>query len=152
MLNFDHYTSPGPWISTLHRQLNQYLGEMLKDKEVNPSEYIFIVTLEQDKSATQEELSELLTISKSATAKAMKRLEKLGYVTRKVDEKDRRAYQVTLTDKGIEMKKYLYEVLGKWAQIISIGVDKEDEDKTVEILKKMSSNLIQYKNGNINID
>lgn len=145
-------SASGQWISTLHRQLNLYLADMLRDKEINPSEYIYIVSLDDKEYKSQEELSEQLTISKSATAKAMKRLEKLELIDRIVDETDRRAYKITLTTKGLSMKKYLFSVLSKWAKIVSIGVDKDEEDRMIQILMQMSNNLVEYRKGNIDID
>jgi DNA-binding MarR family transcriptional regulator len=52
-----------------------------------------------------------LFINKSATARAIGRLEKLGYVKRTRSPLDSRAYLVTLTEKGLEMQGFIKEKL-----------------------------------------
>ncbi|MDR3305406.1 MAG: MarR family transcriptional regulator [Clostridiales Family XIII bacterium] len=48
----------------------------------------------------QKELGYLLDMSKQSLAELLGKLEKSGYITRTQSEQDRRAYIVTLTDKG----------------------------------------------------
>lgn len=126
------------WISVLHRQFQIYLNRELKDYDINSSEYIFLVNLYEKDGLSQERLSTNLFINKAATARAISRLEKLGYVTRIRDPKDSRAYLVTLTSKGLEMRNFIGTKLVYWTQTISSGLTSAEADDLVEKLKQMS--------------
>lgn len=126
------------WISVLHRQFQIYLNRELKSYDIHASEYIFLVNLYEKDGVTQEQLSTNLFINKAATARAIGRLEKLGYVQRTRNPNDGRAYLVTLTAKGLKMRNMIQDKLKYWTKVISSGLTPEEADDFVRKLKQMS--------------
>ena len=61
---------------------------------------ILVVLEACDGSAKQKELAEELEVSPAAVSDFVSKLERDGYVERKVDESDKRATQITLTELG----------------------------------------------------
>ncbi|MDR6224359.1 MarR family winged helix-turn-helix transcriptional regulator [Desmospora profundinema] len=139
--------SIGKWISVLHRQFQIYLNRELKDCDINSSEYIFLVNLYEKDGISQEQLSANLFINKAATARAISRLETLGYVQRTRDPLDGRAYLVTLTTKGIEMRDFIKTKLSYWTQTISTGLTTEEADDFIQKIKQMSMNALAETKG-----
>jgi len=137
------------WISVLHRQFQIYLNRELKDCDFNSSEYIFLVNLYDRDSVTQEQLSASLFIDKAATARAISRLEKLGYVLRTRDPSDSRAYRVTLTPKGLAMRDFIKTKLRYWTETISAGLTPEEEEEMLRIIKRMSENALAETKGDL---
>jgi DNA-binding MarR family transcriptional regulator len=135
------------WISGLHRQFQIYLNRELKDYDINSSEYIFLVNLYEKDGISQERLSTNLFINKAATARAIGRLEKLGYVKRTRDPNDSRAYIVTLTAKGLEMRNFIKTKLIYWTQTISSGLTTAETDDLVQKIKKMTINALDEIKG-----
>jgi DNA-binding MarR family transcriptional regulator len=135
------------WISVLHRQFQIYLNRELKDYDINSSEYIFLVNLYEKDGISQERLSTNLFINKAATARAIGRLEKLGYVKRTRDPNDSRAYIVTLTAKGLEMRNFIKTKLIYWTQTISSGLTTAEVDDLVQKIKKMTMNALDEIKG-----
>jgi DNA-binding MarR family transcriptional regulator len=135
------------WISVLHRQFQIYLNRELKDYDINSSEYIFLVNLYEKDGISQEQLSTNLFIDKAATARAIGRLEKLGYIKRTRDPKDSRAYLVTLTAKGLEMRNFIRTKLNYWTQTISSGLTTTEADDLVQKIKKMTMNALDEIKG-----
>jgi DNA-binding MarR family transcriptional regulator len=135
------------WISVLHRQFQIYLNRELKDYDINSSEYIFLVNLYVKDGISQERLSTNLFINKAATARAIGRLEKLGYVKRTRDPNDSRAYIVTLTAKGLEMRNFIKTKLIYWTQTISSGLTTAEVDDLVQKIKKMTMNALDEIKG-----
>jgi DNA-binding MarR family transcriptional regulator len=135
------------WISVLHRQFQIYLNRELKGYDINSSEYIFLVNLYEKDGVSQEQLSTNLFINKAATARAIGRLEKLGYVKRTRDPKDSRAYLVTLTAKGLEMRNFIRSKLAYWTQTISSGLTTTEADDFVQRIKKMTMNALDEIKG-----
>ncbi|NBD23280.1 MarR family winged helix-turn-helix transcriptional regulator [Paenibacillus glycinis] len=130
------------WISVLHRQFQIYLNRELKEQDINSSEYIFLINLYEKDGVSQETLSSNLFINKAATARAIGRLEKLGYVKRSRDPLDSRAYLVTLTAKGLEMRHFIKSKLAYWRETISAGLSAEETDELLRTIKLMSANAL----------
>ncbi len=135
------------WISILHRQFQIYLNRELKDCDINSSEYIFLVNLYERDGISQEQLSANLFINKAATTRAISRLEKLGYLHRTRDPLDSRAYLVTLTVKGLEMRDFIKTKLSYWTQIISTDLTIEEADDFKQKIKQMSMNALAETKG-----
>ncbi|SHF36051.1 transcriptional regulator, MarR family [Seinonella peptonophila] len=130
------------WISVLHRQFQIYLNRELKHYDINSSEYVFLVNLYEKDGISQERLSTNLFINKAATARTIGRLEKLGYVKRTRDPNDSRAYLVTLTAKGLEMRNFIKTKLDYWTQTISSGLTSAEANDLVQKVKKMTMNAL----------
>lgn len=137
------------WISVLHRQFQIYINRELKDHDIHSSEYIFLVNLYEKDSISQEKLSANLFINKAATARAIGRLEQLGYVQRTRDPLDNRAYLVTLTAKGMEMREFIKTKLTYWTQTTSAGLTPEEADEMIKKIKQMSANALAETKGDI---
>ncbi|OGX68355.1 MAG: MarR family transcriptional regulator [Paenibacillus sp. RIFOXYA1_FULL_44_5] len=134
--------SIGKWISVLHRQFQIYLNRELRNYDINSSEYIFLVNLYENDGVSQERLSSNLFINKAATARAIDRLEKLGYVERTRDPLDGRAYLVTLTAKGLEIRVFIKAKLAYWTRTITAGLTAEETDDMIRKIKQMSTNAL----------
>lgn len=137
------------WISVLHRQFQIYLNRELKDYDINSSEYVFLVNLYEQDSVSQEQLSSNLFVNKAATARAISRLEKLGYVHRTRDPLDSRAYLVTLTAKGLEMRQFIKAKLAYWTQTISAGLTPEETEGMIRTIKRMSESALAETKGEV---
>jgi DNA-binding MarR family transcriptional regulator len=138
--------SIGKWISVLHRQFQIYLNRELRNHDINSSEYIFLVNLYEKDSVSQEKLSSNLFVNKAATARAIGRLEELGYVHRTRDPIDSRAYLVTLTAKGLEMRSFIKTKLSYWTRTITAGLTADETDDMVRKIKQMSTNALTETN------
>jgi DNA-binding MarR family transcriptional regulator len=128
------------WISVIHRQFQIYHNRELKAYDINSSEYIYLVNLYEKDGVSQEQLSANLFLDKSATARAIGRLEKLGYVQRTRSPLDSRAYLVTLTEKGLKMQGFIKEKLMYWSNTLSNGFSEEQIEVFSEMIKQMSMN------------
>jgi DNA-binding MarR family transcriptional regulator len=138
--------SIGKWISVLHRQFQIYLNRELRNHDINSSEYIFLVNLYEKDSVSQEKLSSNLFVNKAATARAIGRLEELGYVHRTRDPIDSRAYLVTLTAKGLEMRSFIRTKLAYWTRTITAGLTADETDDIIRKIKQMSTNALTETN------
>ena len=57
------------------------------------------------------ELAERAQVTQQAMGKMLKELERLGYITRDVDDSDRRAREIRLTQRGIDMTEVSLQVI-----------------------------------------
>lgn len=128
------------WVSLLYRYGQMYIGDRLKHLDIGRGQHIFLNTLYKEDGLSQEELSSYLRIDKGTTAKALKKLEQQGYVTRQVRDEDKRSYRIFLTEKALLIKDEVRAVLAEWRNIVSDGLTEEEKRLALELLEKMGTN------------
>lgn len=134
-MNIKNFTR---FFGILNRQFQTYINGAFKEIGLGYSECIFLVNLYDNEGVNQEELSSILLIDKAITAKTIKSLEAKGFLTRVLCEKDRRAKNLYLTDKGKKYKEQIIYLLEKWIDYISDGIDKDTRDFVFKELQFMA--------------
>ncbi|MEW6625026.1 MAG: MarR family transcriptional regulator [Bacillota bacterium] len=136
--------SLGKWISLLYRYGQIYVTKELEPYNIGKGQILFLLALYQNDGVLQEELAQQINIDKGTTARAIGKLEKAGYVTRKPNEKDLRSNQIFLTPKAQEFKPHLCSVLRRWTEILSAGMTEEEVEKAFDLLIKMAQNATNH--------
>ncbi|MDR6555522.1 MarR family transcriptional regulator [Paenibacillus qinlingensis] len=132
------------WVSLIYRYGQMYIGDHLKEFEIGRGQHIFLNALYKEDGLTQEELSDYLKIDKGTTAKALKKLEEQGYITRKVSEKDKRCNEVFLTEKARSIKEDVRKVLTDWRERLTFGMSDEEKQMALIVLEKMGHNAAHF--------
>ncbi len=134
--------SVGKWISILNRHGQAYISKNLKKFDIGSGQYIFIITLFDNNGISQDKLSEILSIDKGTTARALQKLEAKGYIRREIDDKDKRAYKVYATEKAYVIKPEIFKVLKASSNILSENLTDTEKKLAIDLLKKMSVNAV----------
>ena len=118
----DDYINTGAYLRILWDELRHNMEQQLKERgfdDVSPSHgWIFHNTKEEGSRIT--ELAAIAKITKQSMSALVAQLEKTGYVKKKPDPTDKRAWLLVLTAKGNKVKEvgreinYLFEK--KWEQ------------------------------------
>ncbi len=132
------------WISIIYRYSLIYANKKLKNFDITGGELSFFISIVDTEGTTQEELSGYLRINKSTTAKAVKSLEKKGYVLKKIYDKDKRSYNLYPTKKAIELRKKMRNLAFSWNDILLGNMSKEDKKKICQLIKVMADNADMY--------
>ncbi|HZW83035.1 MAG TPA: MarR family transcriptional regulator [Candidatus Deferrimicrobium sp.] len=127
-------------ISTLYRYGQAYIARRIESTNIGSGQYIFLTTLYRMGGVSQEELSCYLQIDKGTTAKAIKKLEAGGYLVREIDLKDKRAYKIFLTQKGLDLVPTIQAEVEQWEKLITSGISDEEKKCIERILHKMAHN------------
>jgi DNA-binding MarR family transcriptional regulator len=130
----------GRYISILYRSGSMYLSDRFEKYNIGSGQHLFLLFLSHVEGVTQEEMSSKLFIDKGTTAKAIKKLEEEGYVMRLVDDKDKRAYKVYLTEAGRKVTSEIVKVLGDWNDILTSGFTEEEKELALKLLHRMLQN------------
>jgi len=140
----EHKNSLGRWISLLHRYGHVYVGRQLKQYNIGKGQYTFLNALYKKDGVRQEQLSDYLKIDKGTTAKAIKKLEDDEYIIRKVDTKDKRAYNVYLTDKALKINPLVRKAMTDWLNILFLGFSEEEKKTSLSLLERMGKNATTF--------
>lgn len=128
------------WISILYRYGQNHISRQLSSYSIGSGQYIFLLALFKKDGISQEEVSDHLKIEKATTAKAMKKLEKEGFIKRSTDSSDKRAYKVFLTQKALDIKPVIHNLLKNWAEVLMTDLTENEKETIYELLEKMAKN------------
>lgn len=84
-------------------------------------------------------------MDKTTTARAIKELVELGYVTKKHDCQDRRFCRLSLTAKGKNIVPRLERTLERWTEVLGTGFTQSERQLAIDLLKKMAENAAAFK-------
>ncbi|WP_227551688.1 MarR family winged helix-turn-helix transcriptional regulator [Metabacillus sediminilitoris] len=140
----DKKGSIGRWISLLHRYGNVYINEQLKEYNLGAGQYQFLAVLYQNEGLSQDEIACFLKMDKGTAARAIAKLEKEGYVERKVFSVDKRIKKLYLTDKAYAFESKLTSILLGWTNIITKDLSVDEQEYALKLLNKMSLNAEDF--------
>lgn len=95
-------------------------GPLLKELGLTYTQYIVMMVLWENDGVSVRSLGEKLHLDSGTLTPLLKKLENIGYVTRKRSEEDERVVLVSLTDTGRELKEKAAEVPGEVASCVPL--------------------------------
>jgi DNA-binding MarR family transcriptional regulator len=137
----------GKWISIIHRNLCAYMNQSLPGCDIGYGPKRFLIEIALFPGLTQEEVSELLLMDKTTTARAVKELEKKGYITRKRDPEDRRCRRLWPTEQGKAFAPKVIEARKKAQEALAQGFTTKERARLATWLKRLSENAFSLHMG-----
>lgn len=130
-------------MGTIHRHTRKHYNQKFAELELGSGGHIFILKLYEKDGMTQNEITELLHFDKAHTARTLSKLIELGYVTKKHDEKDKRAFRIFLTKKGKKIIPHLKKAIKDWNRILTSDFTKEEKDILFNLLSRMAEKAVR---------
>jgi len=134
--------SLGRWIWSIHRHINIYLDTKFEKYGIGSGQVVFLRALQKTDGVSQETLTKMFKVNKATTARAIDKLVKEGYVIRKKDPTDKRAYKIYLTDKGKKIEPEIKKILQQLTITLSSDFSEDEKKSIFVLLEKMSQNII----------
>jgi len=131
----------GKHITGIYRHLQIIINHDLNPYGLGSGQYVFLGTLAQHEGISQKDLSQLIKIDKTTTAKALKKLEKEGYIYRLQDQNDKRYNQLYLTEKGKEFLPVMRKKLRNTTKILTKNMNEDQKDMAYDMLQLMMDNV-----------
>lgn len=135
--------SIGVWISILHRYRRNYIIKRLEKHGALGSSFLLVLTVYHNYGVSQEKVSELLKTDKASIARAVKKLQQEGYLTREPDTVDKRAYKLYLSAKAQALVPEIQSAVRQWEQAVLCGVPAEAYQVMARYLEHMAENACQ---------
>ncbi|HEX7007513.1 MAG TPA: MarR family winged helix-turn-helix transcriptional regulator [Alphaproteobacteria bacterium] len=85
-------------------------ARLAREFDVSPPEWRVLLTLAQRPGASANEITEAWAMEKMAVSRAVRRLERMGRICRRVDGADRRRYALDLTPAGRSLYRRILPV------------------------------------------
>jgi DNA-binding MarR family transcriptional regulator len=123
----------------IFRATQGYLDKVLKEYELSSGSYPYLLILKENEGISQNKISKELGYDKAMSARTITKLVRLGYLVRKEDEEDSRAYKLYLTEKAkLTIPKVLKEIR-KLVDLITKDLNDEEKLTTIDSLNKVLS-------------
>ncbi len=130
------------YANNIIRTSRKMVNEGLRSLELSSSEgNILLHLFTQKDEVRQEDIVEELDISKPAVSRALKSLEKKGYVKRNKDLNDKRASRILLTERAREIKPKVELVYNEVYSIAAQGVSGEEIAFFINLFSRVSDNF-----------
>jgi len=107
---------------------------------IGSGQFHFLMYLYKKQGITQETLAEELQLDKGTCARAIQKLEDLGYVTRTRDQEDKRCYNIYLTKKAEHLKPTALKILKEWTNHLLNGFSDPEKDQLFSFLERLANN------------
>ena len=132
-------------ITLLSRKMTPLLNDILSDYGLTTSELPFYTALQEEDGVTQEYLTRLLHFDKAATARAIKRLEDKGLVTRQLNPTDKRQCHVYLTEAGRRDWPLIHKRLSDFHDSLTAGLSSAEVHQLGDYLSTLEANILEMR-------
>ena len=114
------------YISQLYRKGSSYINKEISKYGIGSGQFMFLLELYKKDGKNQEDIAEDLKMDKGTTARALKKLEEQGFLTRLRDERDKRSNKIYLSDKAKNIREDIFNILDDWNKQITRSLAKEE--------------------------
>ncbi len=129
----------------IFRTTQVYLDKVLKQYELSSGSYPYLLILRENEGISQSKISSELGYDKAMSARTITKLITLGYLDRKEDDFDSRAYKLYLTEKAkATIPKILCEI-HKLVHLITVDLTEESKVTTIDSLNVVLNNIKKIK-------
>ncbi len=132
----------GALFSIINRTRVVFLNERLKSYNLSAGQYpVFIYLLKHD-DVIQDALARYFHLDKGTIARTVKKMEDNGYISRRVDPDNRRAFRLSLTSKGYEIAPEILAVDQEWEAVISRQFSLDEKENLCLLLRIVAESSI----------
>lgn len=134
----------GRCVHILSRQIKRKIDEAVSKYDVTAVQCSFIKLISESAKhgdVYAKDIEAKFNMRRATVAEILSLMEKNGLITRESHVGDARLKKITLTQKSIEIQKNIESEIKKVEDSLKNNLTKEEIDKFMEIVQKMSKNL-----------
>ena len=113
-----------------------------KGFELTPEQWFIITKLNENDGLTQVELTDEIFNDKPNITRIIDSMEKKGLVERRRSERDRRSFNIFLSEKAKEIMPKLWNFARKEREVVYKGLNKKDFLALDKIVKRIEDNIL----------
>ncbi len=133
--------SIGRLIARIHRGIYNQVADQLKNKELDVGQFFFLCFILNNDGKTQEQIARGILLDKATVSKGIKRLVHLGYVSKEVNQDDKREYKIYATKKAKAFATVLDTIYNKVYDRLHLNLDKNEIGQLESLLMTIYKNF-----------
>jgi MarR family transcriptional regulator for hemolysin len=134
MLSFRMNMAIGKWRAVLDRLVGRH------GLSLNAWHVLFAISM-TGPDETMTEIAKRLTASNAGVVRTLNELEAAGYITRKINKRDKRVKSLSLTEAGERTVFEIFSSTNRVRKLLLAGVSLPEMELFTEILDRMDANL-----------
>jgi DNA-binding MarR family transcriptional regulator len=141
MANYNINDSLGFYLNKGYILFREAFNQKIKESGLNfnSDHWTVLIIVNNNPGISQTDISNFSLRDKPAITRIIDFLEKEKYVERRNDKKDRRSYNIFLTEQGEHLYNKLFEIAKNLNETVLLGIDK----KEIELFKETFKMLLQ---------
>lgn len=132
------------YVSIIHRLGMVYFDHELAPYQIASGQQFFLLHISEHPGISILELATHGEFDKGTCARAVQKLEDVGYIYRKVDPFDKRIQRLYTSEHGERVVCEIRSILHAWEDILLRGVCEEDIVSSLKVVKNISMNASNY--------
>lgn len=130
--------------SIVYRSSQAFFDETLAPYHIGCGQQFFLMRIYEQPGISQFELAETGSFDKGTCARAVKKLEELGYLRRETRSSDRRSVQLYLTGQGEQLVPVIQDMLLEWNAILCRTLQADEKEQAERLLDEIAGNAAAY--------
>lgn len=126
--------SPFKAVSILYRKSHIWLNNGCEQYALTAAQAVVILIVCDFEALTQDEITKRLALDKSVIAKTVTKLEKLGFLIRTTNKKDKRTYDIRPTDKARQVYPFVKEQIDESFQKMTQKMTEAEQSEFKRLL------------------
>lgn len=130
------------FVTVLYKEFSAFCNKRLQEIGLTQGLMYFIIYIDKHQKCSPGQLATNLKFDIGHTARSIDKLEQDGFVLKEKNINDKRAYLLSLTEKGVDAMNTIRNLLVDWDEIILAEIKPEERDSLLNILEKL-----KHRNG-----
>lgn len=126
------------YLSKITRKSQVYISIEMAKLGISGSECLFLINVPDDGAITQQEMCNYFEFDSAFATRGVKSLIAKGLLNKVKNKKDRRSFEISLTEKGKKLKPTVFKVLSRWSDILVTDLTLEEKRDMIGKLKKIN--------------
>lgn len=131
------------WISVTDRYNKIHLDRMLAPFGLNSSQHMYVLRICEMPGITQDKFNTLFYINPSNITRSVAALEKMGYLERKPNEKDKRTCCLYPTEKARQVYQPIRDICDEWNRRVTGGLTEEERAQFMRLLERVGEAAVE---------
>lgn len=120
---------------------NRTLFTKIFPHSLGPGQAVFLICMTGDTEVRQEALVSMIGVDKAIGTRVLRKLNEAGYIRRRRDPDNYRAYLISLTEEGTTMKQVILEIIDSIDESLFHEFTNKEKEMAHDLLDRMIENM-----------
>lgn len=140
------------WLSVGYRYTLMHMDRVLKPYGLNGSQCMYVIRVCENPGITQDQFLQLFMVNPSNVTRNIVALEKLGFLERQNNARDRRTFRLFPTRRAEEIYPDLCRLRRQWQESLLEGMDPDQQTALLQSLKQAALRAVEQNEEELNHD
>lgn len=128
-------------VGMIERALDSISNIEFKDINLSNLQFLYVVRIYEHPGIIAEQLANLIKVDRTTLARAVRRLEKQGYVYRESDPDNKKIKHLYITEKGKQIYPFIIRENSHSNEVALQGFTPEEAQQVHDYLKRIRQNI-----------